>query len=185
MEPEPVSSGEQSRQRYLVPRWLELIAMLVLAILISLLVQQYAIAQTEVHNISMQTTLREGERLLENKLAYVAGSPRRQDIVIIYGPESELRLVKRVVGLPGETVTMKDGRLYIDGAPLREPYALGRTEPLSLKLPFTVPAGHVFVLGDNREYSVDSRELGPVRISSLEGKIIFRIWPFHQAGFVD
>ncbi|SDT47751.1 signal peptidase I [Paenibacillaceae bacterium GAS479] len=184
IEPEQVHPGQGSGKQRLLPKGAETIAVLVLAILLSLLVQQYAFAQTEVHNISMQSTLRDGQRLLENKLAYRFSSPRRGDIAIISGPESELRLVKRIVALPGDNVTMDGGKLFINGKPLNEPYAKGQTYPLMLKLPFTVPEGHVFVLGDNRENSTDSRELGPVRISSLEGKIIFRLWPMSKLGTV-
>ncbi|OXM16068.1 signal peptidase I [Paenibacillus herberti] len=183
-EPEQVHPDQGRKKQRLLPKGAETVVMLLMAILLSLLVQQYAFAQTEVHNISMQSTLSEGQRLLENKLAYRFSSPQRGDIAIISGPESELRLVKRIVALPGENVTIDGGKLFINGKPLDEPYATGKTYPLTLRLPFTVPEGHVFVLGDNRENSTDSRELGPVRISSLEGKIIFRLWPMNKLGTV-
>lgn len=166
-------------------RMAEMLLTLLAAAMASLLLQQFAFAQTEVRNISMQTTLTEGERLVENKLAYVFGNPRRGDIVIIYGPESPLRLVKRVIGLPGDRLDFRDGSVYLNEAELTEPYAEGATFPEGLRLPYTVPEGTVFVMGDNREHSEDSRELGPIRRSSLEGKIVFRLWPLGKAGPLD
>lgn len=152
------------------------------AVAISLLIQNYAFAQTEVHNISMEGTLVEGQRLIEDKVSYRIGEPERGDIVIISGPESELRLIKRLIGLPGDTIDMKAGKLIRNGEELDEPYVKGMTEPQGLELPYVVPEGKVFVLGDNRERSMDSRELGPIAISSLEGKAIFRLWPLSEFG---
>lgn len=153
-----------------------------LAVVAAMLLQNYVYAQTEVHNVSMQHTLSEGQRLIEDKWSYRFSDPKRGDIVIINGPEHQDRLVKRVIALPGETVDMKDGAVYIDGQPLEEPYANGSTYAGAVQMPFAVPDGHVFVLGDNRENSLDSRSFGPVAMSSLEGKAVFRIWPVNEFG---
>jgi signal peptidase I len=153
-----------------------------IAITLAMLFQTYAYAQTEVHNVSMQNTLVEGERLIEDKWSYRVGEPKQGDIVIINGPEHELRLVKRVIALEGQTVDIVDGVVFVDGVRLEEPYAKGETFPGSLDVPFAVPAGHVLVLGDNRERSQDSRDFGPVALSSLEGKAVFRIWPVDRIG---
>jgi signal peptidase I len=147
-----------------------------------MLFQTYAYAQTEVHNVSMQNTLAEGERLIEDKWSYRLNAPEQGDIVIIDGPEHELRLVKRVIALEGQTVDMREGAVYVDGIKLDEPYAKGATEPGAMRVPFTVPASHVLVLGDNREHSVDSRDFGPVALSSLEGKVVLRVWPIGKIG---
>ncbi|MHA6484314.1 signal peptidase I [Paenibacillus sp. strain BS8-2] len=155
---------------------------LVVAVIAAMLFQTYAYAQTEVHNVSMQNTLVEGERLIEDKWSYRISHPEQGDIVIIHGPEHELRLVKRIVALEGQTVDMKDGHVYVDGIKLEESYAKGNTEPGTLDVPIKVPAGHVFVLGDNREHSLDSRSFGPVALSSLEGKAVLRVWPFDKIG---
>lgn len=152
------------------------------ALVAAMLLQTYAYAQTEVHNVSMQNTLVEGERLIEDKWSYRVSDPEQGDIVIINGPEHELRLVKRIVALEGQTVDMREGDVYVDGVKLEEPYAKGATEPGSLRVPYTVPAGHVLVLGDNREHSVDSRAFGPVAMSSLEGKAVLRVWPIGKIG---
>lgn len=153
-----------------------------IALVAAMLFQTYVYAQTEVHNVSMQNTLVEGQRLIEDKWSYKLWEPERGDIVIIHGPEHEKRLVKRIIALEGQTVDMKDGYVYVDGVQLEEPYAKGLTAPGALEVPYTVPAGHVFVLGDNRENSLDSRSFGPVALSSLEGKAVFRIWPIDHFG---
>ncbi|MFB9324554.1 signal peptidase I [Paenibacillus aurantiacus] len=156
-----------------------------IAIVGSLLIQNYAIAQTEVVNVSMQGTLYEGQRLIEDKVSYRLDAPERGDIVIINGPEYELRLVKRLIGLPGDVIDIREGQLYINGEPQEEKYVKGSTYAGSLSMPYTVPEGHVFVMGDNREHSTDSRDLGPIALSSLEGKAIFRLWPLNVFGQLD
>ncbi|XEC97195.1 signal peptidase I [Paenibacillus tarimensis] len=155
---------------------------IIAALGVSMLIQTYAFAQTEVHNISMQNTLVEGQRLIEDKLSYHFTGPKRGDIVIINGPESDVRLVKRLIALPGDVVDIRNGKLYLNGEVLEEPYTKGKTYPLGLDVPLTVPKGEVLVLGDNREHSTDSREIGTIAISSLEGKAIFRLWPLSQFG---
>jgi signal peptidase I len=147
-----------------------------------MLFQTYAYAQTEVHNVSMQNTLVEGERLIEDKWSYRVSGPEQGDIVIINGPEHELRLVKRVVALEGQTVDIREGAVYVDGIKLDEPYAKGVTGPGSMPVPFTVPDDRAFVLGDNREHSLDSRAFGTVALTSLEGKVVLRVWPIGKIG---
>jgi signal peptidase I len=152
------------------------------AVVLAMLIQTYAFAQTEVKNVSMEGTLVEGQRLIEDKISYHFSRPSYGDIVIINGPESDRRLIKRVIGVQGDLLNMIDGRLYRNGAIVDEPYAQGSTYPLGTQVPYTVPEGKVFVMGDNRENSMDSRDLGPVSISSLEGKAVFRLWPFKKIG---
>jgi signal peptidase I len=152
------------------------------ATVVALLIQNYAFAQTEVKNVSMQSTLTEGQRLIEDKISYRFEKPDRGDIVIINGPENDKRLIKRVIGLPGDILDMKDGDVYINGNRLEEPYVKGRTFPNGLSLPYTVPDGKVFVMGDNREHSLDSRELGPIDLASIEGRAVFRLWPLDKFG---
>lgn len=150
------------------------------AVILSMLIQNYAFAQVKVEQHSMDTTLHEGQRLVENRLVYRFKEPARGDIVIINGPESDRRLVKRVIGLPGETVDIRDGAVWINGVRLEEPYAAGKTLPNGAAVPLVVPEGHYFVLGDNREYSQDSRQLGAIGSGSLEGKAVLRLWPFSE-----
>ena len=153
-----------------------------MAVVIALLVQNYAFAQAEVRQSSMSGTLEEGHRLVEDKLSYVFSEPKRGDIVIIDGPESDVRLIKRLIALPGDTVDMREGLVYLNGAKLEEAYAKGQTFPSGLDVPFTVAEGQVFVLGDNREHSLDSRQLGTISFDSLEGKAVLRVWPLQKFG---
>ncbi|WP_238189090.1 signal peptidase I [Paenibacillus sp. L3-i20] len=156
-----------------------------IAIVIALLFQNYAYAQTEVHNVSMQNTLVAGQRLIEDKVSYYFNDPEQGDIVIINGPEHESRIVKRVIALSGQVVDIRNGNVIIDGVELNETYAKGETYAGSVAMPYTVPADHIFVLGDNREHSEDSRMFGPVALDSVEGKAIFRIWPIGKFGTLE
>lgn len=157
-----------------------------IAIAAALLIQNYAFAQTEVKNISMQKTLVEGQRLIEDKISYHFETPNRGDIVIIDGPESDKRLIKRVIGLPGDTLDFTaDGHVSVNGQVLNEPYVKGLTYADGMKVPYTVPAKSVFVMGDNRENSQDSRMIGPIALSSLEGRAVFRLWPLSKFGQLD
>ncbi|SDW25441.1 signal peptidase I [Paenibacillus sp. CF384] len=156
------------------------------AMVAALLIQNYAFAQTEVRNISMQKTLVEGQRLIEDKISYRFESPHRGDIVIISGPESDKRLIKRVIGLPGDVLNITgDGHVILNDRPLEEPYIKGLTFSNGLEMPYTVPANTVFVMGDNRENSQDSRVLGPIALSSLEGRAVFRLWPLNKFGGLE
>ncbi|NIK68917.1 MULTISPECIES: signal peptidase I [unclassified Paenibacillus] len=168
-----------------VPRELrEWLFSIAAAIMIALLFQNYVYAQAKVHNISMQKTLAEGQRLIEDKWSYRFTPPERGDIVIIHGPESPLRLVKRVIGVPGDIIDVRDGLVVLNGQPLSESYSVGSTMPGRMLLPYTIAPKELFVLGDNREHSVDSRTIGPIAFSSIEGKAVCRIWPLNKFGLL-
>lgn len=158
---------------------------LAVAMIVALLFQNYVYAQSEVQNVSMQNTLVAGQRLIEDKWSYRFHEPRHGDIVIINGPESDLRLIKRVVGLPGDVIDIQNGQVYINGETINEEYVKGQTFAGSIPIPFTVQEGQLFVMGDNREHSFDSRAIGPISRSSIEGKAVFRIWPLPKFGTLD
>ena len=124
---------------------------------------------------SMEPTLKPGDQYLINIRAYRHRLPKRGDIVVFRTPDGEY-LVKRVIGLPGETVTIVRGQVYINGRPLREPYLKER--PI-VEWPFQirVPEGTVFVLGDNRNYSDDSRDFGPVPVETILGRAEYVFYP--------
>ncbi|MEV5024664.1 signal peptidase I [Paenibacillus sp. LPE1-1-1.1] len=153
-----------------------------IAVIAALLFQNYVYAQSEVQNVSMQNTLIAGQRLIEDKWSYRFHEPQHGDIVIINGPESELRLIKRVVGIPGDVIDIQSGEVYLNGVKIDEQYVKGRTFAGSVPIPFTVEEGQLFVMGDNREHSMDSRALGPISRSSIEGKAVLRIWPLPKFG---
>lgn len=149
-----------------------------IALALSFVIQNYAIAQVKVEDVSMQKTFFDGDRLIENKLAYHFSEPERGDIVIIHGPEHTNRLIKRIIGLPGDTIEYRDGYVYLNGEKLEEHYTNGESRPKREQYPLLVPANTVYVLGDNRERSEDSRTIGVIRFNSLEGKVIFQLYPF-------
>ena len=129
----------------------------------------------------MEKTLLINDRVLVNKLSYRVGDVHRGDIVVFKRPPKEVDtsitdLIKRVVGLPGETIESRNGVVYINGQALSEPY-LQPGMPTTELPPTKVPAGHYFVMGDNRTNSFDSRRFDAIDKSLLVGKAEFRIWP--------
>ncbi|GMK38108.1 signal peptidase I [Paenibacillus sp. CCS19] len=161
--------------------WLTAIAV---AVILSLLIQNYAFAQVQVFNISMQNTLVEGQRLFEDKLSYHITEPKRGEIVIINSKEEHRNLVKRVIALPGETIDFRDGAVFVNDVKLDEPYTKGQSYPNNFKTPYMVPDDHVFVLGDNRERSEDSRVFGAVSYADIDGRVLFRVWPLNKFGSI-
>lgn len=171
------------------PKWKKLLKEWIMpfgiAIIVSLAIRTYGFAHVEVFSISMENTLVEGHRLIEDKISYRFSKPERGDIVVVNGPEYPKRLIKRVIGLPGETVDFLEGRVLINGHPLEEEYTVGLTNARSIAAPIVVPDNAYFLMGDNREHSVDSRMLGAIPFSSIEGKALVRFWPISEAGMLD
>jgi signal peptidase I len=176
-------------------RWiLEWLAVLVVALVLAFGVRTYVAQMFFIPSGSMLPTLQVGERIVVDKLSYRLHPVHRGDIVVFRKPPLEQAdysdLVKRVIGLPGDTVSAVDGRIYIDGKPLSEPWLpqpLPVTAPsplpqaFSLSRPYTVPAGEYFVMGDNRTDSEDSRYFGPISGHLIVGKMVFEVWPIGPA----
>ena len=158
----------------------------ILVALVIVLILTSIIKPTIVKESSMEPTLFENHYLIVNKLAYKMGEAERGDIIVF---ESELEteegdkklLIKRIVGLPGETVTVADGEVYIDGQLLEENYLKDGITPGDINN-CKIPEGQLFVMGDNRAVSIDSRELGCINEDTVMGKAVFRLFPFNQIG---
>jgi signal peptidase I len=154
------------------------------AVGIALLINLFLARATRVLGQSMEPTLHSAQRVVVEKVTYrFMHGPRHGDIIVIDIPDQTEMLIKRVVGLPGETVEVRGGYTFIDGRQLEEPWILrpgGRDYG-----PATVPPLHVFVLGDNRGASNDSRSFGPVPIEYVVGRAWFSYWPPDSVGFVD
>ncbi|MDX8291289.1 signal peptidase I [Metabacillus indicus] len=156
---------------------------------IALLIRLFLFEPYMVEGSSMDPTLHDGERLFVNKAVYVSGGIRHGDIVIISGQEKGLHYVKRVIGLPGDTVEVRDHKVRVNGHPSDEPY-IKMNEEKAAQLgayimedfpPVKVPKDEVFVMGDNRAKSMDSRNgLGSIKISRIEGKAAFIFYPFEK-----
>ena len=131
-----------------------------------------------VDQTSMLPTLHPGDRLVVVKAAYWFSNPARGDVVIISPDWMGEALVKRVIGLPGETIDIKDGAVYINGSPLTEPYFNGTTTvPPGVYDHVALQQGQYFVMGDNRPGSDDSRVFGPVPRQDIIGRVCLRYWP--------
>lgn len=161
---------------------LEWVKIILAAAVIAFVLNTFLIANSKVPSASMEQTIMTGDRIIGWRLAYkLGGEPERGDIVIFdheIGPGGEeTRLVKRIIGLPGETVEIQDNRVYIDGQVLEESYL---AEPMvSDDYVFEVPEGCYLMLGDNRNYSADARDwLDPyVPEEDILAKVLFRYFP--------
>jgi len=161
----------------------DVVGTIVPAVLIALLIHVFLAQATRVYGQSMQPNLQTNERLVIEKMSYRLHGPRRGDVVVLRDPSggSEL-LIKRVVGLPGERVTIANGQVFIDGVELEEPYLDQETESGGSWL---VPPLQVFVMGDNRQASRDSRSFGAVGRDQIIGRALFRYWPLDQIGIIS
>ncbi len=165
--------------------WLrELIESVLPALIIVLVVNVFLAQATRVEGQSMEPTLFDDQRLIIEKLSYRFHTPQRGDIVVLRPPtHASVPLIKRVIGLPGETLEIRDGNVFVNGQVLREDYL---REPTHGRMgPTLVPEQHVLVLGDNRDASNDSRSFGMISYSDIIGKAWLRYWPLDQFGVVD
>jgi signal peptidase I len=170
----------------------DLVQVVVLALGIYLLAS-FSIQTVHVVGSSMVPTLADNDLLVASKIDYRLHAPERGDIVILQNPgQASEDFIKRVVGLPGDHVLIRDARVFINGSQLMEPYlnrpwTLTRDWPVNPSQPDgeIVPAGSYFVLGDNRDHSSDSRFFGYVSLSQIQGKAFVRFWPLTTAQLLN
>ena len=145
-----------------------------LLIAIAFLVVNSLIGRFRIEQVSMEPNLHEGEYVIVDKVSYLFHAPERGDIVVLRRP-GQPDLIKRVIGLSGETIEVRGGQAYIDGQPLMEPYL---PQPINQDTPpQTVPAGRYFVMGDNRNNSQDSRSFGTIPFGDIVGRAWIIYWP--------
>lgn len=144
---------------------------------------------------SMMPTLKNGDRMVVNKIGYMVGEPDRYDIVVFHAPEQK-NYIKRVIGLPGDHVEYKNDQLYVNGEAMEEPYLDQYKSEITegtLTDDFTleeitqeteIPKGYIFVMGDNRRYSKDSRHIGLVKIDEVIGNTNIVFWPLNEIGLI-
>jgi signal peptidase I len=184
-EPDEATAGEQKQRKRKKESGLrnavEWVVIIGGAFLVAFVVKTFLIQAFFIPSGSMLPTLHEDDRVLVNKLSYDLHDVHRGDLVVFERPENEAAgqikdLIKRVVGLPGERIESRDGAVYIDGDLLEEPYLADGAETTGLE-PQTVPEGHVFVMGDNRGDSMDSRVFHAIDEDLIVGRAFVRVWP--------
>ena len=162
----------------------EIILYFALVACITFLIIHFVGQRTVVNGVSMQPTLSDGDNLIVDKLSYRFHDPDRFDI-IVFPQEDGRYFIKRIIGLPGETVQILDGSVYINGEKLEEHYGNEVMEEAGIAAePVTLGVDEYFVLGDNRNNSKDSRELGQVPLEEVLGGAVFRFWPMDKFGSV-
>ena len=165
----------------------EWIMVFVVAAALAFVVRTFIFEPVRVDGSSMLNTLTDGEYMIATKFDYLLGDPERFDIVICDYPNADdgKYRVKRVIGLPGETVQLSGGNLLVNGEPIEQPFDMTPNE--TNYGPITVPDGHYFVLGDNRNNSKDSRSpmVGPLKRSMIKGHVRCVVFPFSRVKWVE
>lgn len=157
------------------------IVSIAIAVVLAFFIRYFIVELYLVDGPSMRPTLQSAERLVVNKFIYRFRPPERGEILVFRYPRDPSRdFIKRVIAVPGDTIEIRDGRVYVNAALLNEPYILSKTRgnyPLA-----TVPDGHIFVMGDNRNNSEDSRfvDVGFVPFDLIKGKAMLVFWPVSQ-----
>lgn len=167
---------------------MEDVIMVLVVLVVVFLIKNFVLINAVIPSGSMENTIMTGDRVFGNRLAYRFGDPERGDIAIFRYPDDESELyIKRVMGLPGDTIEIKDGLLYLNNSeePLAEPYL--KEIPEGDFGPYQVPEGCYFMLGDNRNKSNDSRmwENTYVTRENVLAKAVFRYYPFDKIGRIE
>jgi signal peptidase I len=188
--------GKNNDRRGALVEW---VVIVVVALVAALLIKTFAIQAFFIPSASMEPTLVPGDRVLVNKLSYDFHSVREGDVIVFRRPPKDTTpgiddLIKRVIGLPGQTISVANCRVYINGKELVQPYLpkgwenpaseYCTTWPTALPNPYLVPKGDFFVMGDNRKDSYDSRYWGPLPASYVVGRAFVRMWPPSRIGFL-
>ena len=160
-----------------------LIILLVSFVLVFGFVRPFVVEAFWIPSASMVPTLKYGDRVLVNKFIYRFTEPERGDVIVFKSVEGDGQdLIKRVVGVPGDEIAVRGGKLFVNGEPQKEPYVNKKYPDRSFYAPTTVPKDHVFAMGDNRANSQDSRIFGPVPEENIEGEAFLRFWPPDRVG---
>lgn len=163
---------------------------IVLAFAVIMMVYLFLFQPHKVDGSSMYPNFKNGDYILTEKITYRNSDPKRGDVVVFQAPPpAEADYIKRVIGLPGETIMVSKGHVYINGQLLSEPY-LADTVVTSEKsflrenVPYVIPPNYFMMFGDNRSFSSDSREFGPISKRAIVGRAAVRYWPFSTTGLI-
>jgi signal peptidase I len=186
------------------------VVIIVVALVLATVFSSKVFAKVQVQQGSMENTLFPKQQLIVDKFSYNFTKPKRGEIIIFLENEERgsiindtlrtidsirarfdkaaaqkeegRRLVKRVIGIEGDKIDLKNGFVYLNGKKQAEPYTRGATQPKIIEFPITVGKNQLFVLGDNRMRSTDSREFGLINVNQVEGRAVLRVYPFNQMG---
>ncbi|MCX7746523.1 MAG: signal peptidase I [Clostridia bacterium] len=202
------SPGYESQSPNYLKEFFQWIMVIIIALVVALLMKAFIFELVLVEGPSMQNTMFTGQKLVVYKLGYQFTLPERGDIIVlkyqegemkssffnklpilkkIFPPSNEVDYIKRVIALPGDEIDLREGFVYVNQKKIEEPYvkAYGRTfarKNMDFEFPVKVPANKLIALGDNREESKDSREIGYIDIKQIKGKAVFRVWPLSDFG---
>ncbi len=200
-----VLNKEEKKKSSVKKEIFEWCLVIVAAIIISMLIKAFGFSTYKVNMVSMESTLSEGHNVIVYKTGYFFSQPKHGDIIVFMHEEGqfqgvfkylpirnpgEVDYIKRVIGLPGDQIDIREGYVYRKAAgdtefkKLDETYVKtqGVTDSHGMELPFTIPEDKIFVMGDNREQSLDSRQIGPIDRDAVIGKAVVRIWPLSKMG---
>ena len=150
----------------------------IVIVVVVVLIRTFIITPVRVDGDSMKNTLKNGDILLLYKLSSI----NRFDIIVLDEEKDNEKIIKRIIGLPGDTVAIKKGKIYINDKVIDDEYAYGETSDYDK---VTLGDDEYFILGDNRLISKDSRYFGPIKEKEIKGKIVFRLFPFTKIGMVQ
>jgi signal peptidase I len=179
--PEP-EAPQQERRSGLLRFALDILETLALSLVLFVIINAVS-ARIRVDGFSMEPTLRTGEFVIVNKLAYTLGEPKLGDVIVFHYPrDPEQEYIKRVIGVAGDNVQISNGQVMVNGETISEPYIAAAP---AYESEWTVPENSLFVLGDNRNNSSDSHNWGTVPMENVIGKAVFVYWPPEKWGSVD
>jgi len=183
VEPAPVESQPDAGLHHEIRAWAR---DLVIAAGLAAVIIVFFYQPVKVEGTSMAPSLSDQERIFINKFVYHVGVIERGDVVVFWYPLDRAKsFIKRVIGLPGDLIEVRQGRVFIGGQALSEPYVPAEYTDFSDYAPLRVPPGEYFVMGDHRASSNDSRMFGPVAASYIYGKAVFAYWPMTQFGSIS
>lgn len=188
MKKEKEAKGEWKEPLNVLKELLSFLVTMAVAVIIVTLLKEFVIINAFIPSGSMEYTINPNDRLVGNRLAYLLSEPERGDIVIFQYPDDESQLfVKRIIGLPGETVTIDEARIYVDGELLEEDYLKEEWVIDNDSYTFVIPEDSYLVLGDNRNNSKDARYWNNtyVKEDKILGKAVFRYWPLKDIGLLE
>ena len=190
----PIGDHAEAKKPGMLRTIINVLVLLAMVLLLSWGLRTFVFQAYEIPSESMEPTIHGNaqvhDMVFSEKITYYTRSPQYKDIVTFTDPELPSRiLIKRVIAVGGQTVDLQDGKVVVDGVALDEPYVHGSQSfelpGSSLSFPYTVPEGCLWVMGDNREWSQDSRWFGAIEESSVTGRAVLVYWPVSDIGFLE